>query len=685
MKKLHSSFIAMASTLKVVLLLLFSSFTISPISCYKGAQHPLDPLSPKELTLVQTIVKKSYNPSSNNNISFHYVGLDEPEKTTVLSWLSKPSTKTLPRRALVFTRVNEQTHEIIVDLTKRIIVYDEVYKGLGYPLLTADEQIAAIQLPLTYGPFIESAKKRDLNVSYVVCSTFTVGWFGGVERTKRVVKVQCFYNKGTVNLYLRPIEGIQIVVDLDKMKIVEYSDTFKIAVPKAEGTDYRFSKQKPPFGPRINGAAIMQTNGPGFEIDGHTIRWANWVFHLAFDVRVGPIISLASIYDPEKHTYRSVLYRGHISELFVPYMDPTEEYYYKTFFDCGEFGFGQNAASLVPLADCPSNAVFMDGYYAAHDGSPVKVANAFCIFERHAGDIMWRHTELGIPNRVITEARPEVSLVVRMVATIGNYDHIIDWEFKPSGSIKAQVGLSGILEVKSTTFTNVDQINEEVYGTLLGDNTIGLNHDHFLTYRLDLDIDGVANSFVKQNLVTKYVNDNVSPRKSYWTVVSETAKTESEAKIRLGTTPSDLVIVNPNKKTKPGNHHGYRLIPGAATHPLLLEDDYPQIRGAFSKNNVWVTPYNKSEIWAGGKYVDQSQGQDTLAVWTLRDRKIENEDIVLWHVLGYHHSPCQEDFPVMPTLSAGFELRPANFFESNPVLKVVPPKPVRWTNCTAKP
>ncbi|XP_021291015.1 primary amine oxidase-like isoform X1 [Herrania umbratica] len=669
----------MAHSFKILLFFPFLTLSIIPLS--HQLQHPLDSLTPNEFIQVQSIVNRSY-PSSSHNLTFQYVGLEEPNKQVVISWLENSSTTPPPRQALVIARINHQTHEIIVDLSSFGIISDRIYDGYGYPLLTFEEQTAANQLPFKSAPFLESISKRGLKIEEVVCGSFTVGWFGEEKKNRRIVKVMCYYLDGTVNLYMRPIEAITVTVDLEEMKIIHFQDRFMIPVPKAAGTDYRESEQRAPFGPQLKGITVVQPDGPSFTIAGNRVRWATWDFHLSFDARVGPIISLASIYDIERQNFRRVMYRGYLSELFVPYMDLTEEWYFRTFFDAGEYGYGLCAVPLEPLRDCPANAVFMGAFVAGQDGMPIEMPNVFCIFERNAGDVMWRHTETMIPEALITEVRPEVSLVVRMVSTVGNYDYINDWEFKRIGSIKVTVGLTGLLEVRGSKYTHKDQINEEVYGKLLAENTLGAHHDHFLTYYLDLDVDGDSNSFVKSKLKTTRVTDQSSPRKSYWKVVSETAKTESDAKIKLGLESADLLVVNPNKKTKMGNLVGYRLIPGSVTGSLLTDDDYSQIRAAFTKYNVWVTPYNRSEKWAGGLYTDQSRGDDTLATWSSRNRKIENKDIVLWYTLGFHHVPYQEDFPLMPTLSSGFELRPANFFEYNPVLKVKVPNNVKWPNCS---
>ncbi|PHT85974.1 hypothetical protein T459_08080 [Capsicum annuum] len=529
-------------------LLLFVS-TLSSSSSPFGYNHPLDSLTLSELTQVKTIVKKSY---LLINVTFHYVGLNEPEKPLVLSWISiNHPTKNPPREAIVITQIDQKTHEIIVDLSSDSILSDKIYDGHGYPMLTSQEQNVAEKLPFTYQPFISSIEKRGLRLKEVVCQSSTVGWYGEKRKSNRMIKLIYYYLDGMVNLYMRPIEGITIVVGLDQMKIASYLDRLMVPVPKADGTDYIEPKPRARSNLQLDGKRIMQPDGPTFTLDGNAVRWADWKFHVDYDMRAGIIISLASIFDDDKGEFRSVLYRGFISEVFVPYMDLSEDWYDRTFFDAGEFGFGLSAVELQASKECPENAKFLDGYSIYQDGTPGKMPNVICIFEHYAGDIMWRHTELAIPGEVIEKVKPAVSLVVRMVSTVGNYDYITDYEFKQSGSIKVTASLTGIMEMKAVKYTNSDQINQDVYGTLVAENTIAVNHDHFLTYHIDLDVDGRNNSFLKAKQKTERFKDKkMSPRKSYWTVVKQTMKTESEGRTQLGLEPAELWFVNAEKKTK---------------------------------------------------------------------------------------------------------------------------------------
>ncbi|CAN6219310.1 unnamed protein product [Urochloa humidicola] len=681
------------------LLLAALSVTAASTAAVSSRPHPLDPLTPAEITAVRAAVHASPLIPARP-ITFHYVGLDEPDKPDVLAYAYGGVTprrrrrllrRPLPRRALVIARAGGESHELRVEVTRNgststagAVLSHAVHRGAGFPTLTLEEQFAAVALPPAYPPFVDSVRRRGVDMDDVLCAVFPVGWFGGDGPPKRVAKMLCFVAGDTANFYARPIEGVTMVVDLDRMAIVEYRDRVTYPVPKAEGTDYRAGKNGPPLaGPQPAPGVVVQPKGRGFHIDGNIVRWANWEFHVGFDMRAGTVISLASFHDADAGTRRRVLYRGFVSEVFVPYMDPVEEWYYRTFLDAGEYGLGLWAFPLQPGADCPANAAYLDGFYAGQDGKPVGGENRICVFERYAGDVAWRHTEAGFPDKLITEVRSDVTLVVRMAMSLGNYDYIVDWEFKTSGSIKFVVSLTGLLEVKGTPYTHADEITADPHGTLVSENTLAIYHDHYITFHLDLDIDGTNNSFVKNIITTKRNTGDpatggaATPRRSYWTVRREVAETEADGQVDLDAEgPADLLFVNPGKKTRMGNEVGYRLIPGGATAAsVLADDDFPQRRASYTKKQVWVTPYNKSEKWAPGLYADQSTGGDSLAAWSERNRGIRDEDIVLWYTVGLHHIPYQEDFPVMPTISGGFELRPSNFFERNPILRASPASP----------
>ncbi|KDP25605.1 hypothetical protein JCGZ_20761 [Jatropha curcas] len=638
--------------------------------------HPLDPLTIKELNKVRTILSSHQLFKSSSSFALHSVVLEEPDKSLVLRW--RKGDPMLPRKAAVVARVNGQSHVLTVDLTTSEVDIQETNPLSGYPTMTIEDMTTATWAPLSNADFNRTIIQRGVALKDLACLPISLGWYGKNEENRRLIKVQCYSMKGTANFYMRPIEGLTVLLDMDTKEVVEISDKGRnIPIPKAANTDYLYSTVKVNQQMKlVNPISIEQPKGPSFTVeDNHLVKWANWEFHLKPDPRAGVIISGAKVQDPDTGETRNVMYKGFTSELFVPYMDPTDAWYFKTYMDAGEYGFGLQAMPLDPLNDCPRNAYYMDGVFPAGDGTPYIRSNMICVFESYTGDIGWRHSESPITGMEIREVRPKVTLVVRMAASVANYDYIVDWEFQIDGLIRIKVGLSGILMVKGTSYENMNQVagKENLYGTLLSENVIGVIHDHYITFYLDMDVDGSDNSFVKLNVQKKRTSPGESPRRSYLTAKRNVAKTEKDAQIQLKLyDPSEFHVINPNKKTRVGNPVGYKVVPGGTAASLLDLDDPPQKRGAFTNNQIWVTPYNRSEQWAGGLFVYQSQGEDTLAVWSDRDRPIENKDIVVWYTLGFHHIPCQEDFPIMPTVSASFDLKPVNFFESNPILRIPP-------------
>ncbi|CDP21719.1 unnamed protein product, partial [Coffea canephora] len=353
--------------------------------------HPLDPLTIPELNKVKKVIQ-SHDLFRNSNYALHSVVLDEPDKQLVLTW--QKGDPLPPRKASVVARVSRVSHVLTVELETSKVILHETGSHSGYPTMTVEDMTSSTWAPLANADFNRTVIERGVDLADLACLPISSGWFGKSEEKRRLIKVQCYSMKDTANFYMRPIEGLTVLLDLDTKEVVEITDKGRnIPIPKAANTEYRFSAQNY-HQSLINPISIEQPKGPSYTIeDDHLVKWANWEFHLKPDPRAGVIVSRAKVRDPGTGVMRDVMYKGFSSELFVPYMDPTDAWYFKTYMDAGEYGFGLQAMPLDPLNDCPRNAYYMDGVFPAADGTPYVRSNMVCVFESYGGDIGWRHSE----------------------------------------------------------------------------------------------------------------------------------------------------------------------------------------------------------------------------------------------------------------------------------------------------
>jgi primary-amine oxidase len=134
-------------------------------------------------------------------------------------------------------------------------------------------------------------------------------------------------------------------------------------------------------------------------------------------------------------------------------------------------------------------------------------------------------------------------------------------------------------------------------------------------------------------------------------------------------------VLNPNVKNALGEPVAYKLVPGTNALPFLDPQSPVGKRAGFMFRHFWATQFAEGELYPTGQYPNQHPGGDGLPKWSAQNRPLDNQNVVVWYTLNYHHLPRPEDWPVQPCVYAGFHWMPSGFFDANPALDVPPSKP----------
>ncbi len=621
-------------------------------------RHPLDALTADEISAAKSLLTKQA--LIDETSEFTNLTLAEPPKTDVLQW--KPGAP-IPRAALAVIRQSSQTFEARIDLTSKKVLSFERQEGVEASIL--DKEWRAARDALTRDPrFIAALHKRGYaNLKNVFCTPNPAGYFGeSAYEGRRIFRIPCFDRSNKLHpLIARPIEGVQGIVDAETLEVLALNLGTAVAMPAPPphyGAD--LAKPEAPQNPVI----IDAPQGPNIRVRNNLeVEWARWRFHVRADRRAGIILSQIGFLDGNK--LRSIAYQMNVSEMFVPYMDPDPAWSTRVFLDAGEFGLGYLMSPLEPGIDCPDTALYADATLPSDTGEAYVLPRGICLFERATGDPAWRHYS---SSQKKTSGIPQVELVVRSIATVGNYDYLIDYVFTPQGNITLRVGATGYDAVKSTAAANMDDptaAKDTQFGSLVAPYTVAPFHDHYINFRIDLDVDGTQNVLLRDSFEAHAIPP---PRKSIWRLKTETLPAETAIHSH-----SEIIrIANPNTRNQLKQVPSYLVTSHHQATSILDKDDWAQKRADFSSATMWATAYNEKELWAAGDYPNQSKKNLGLPDFVSNSETLTNKDIVLWYTMGFRHITRPEDFPILPTFWHEVTLRPSFFFDMDPSMTFNP-------------
>lgn len=632
--------------------------------------HPFDSVQESEIRTASRLIKEIYTPSDN----VHFVQIDrcDPPKKDMLKYLDaerhggpRPQ---IPRVLYVYYYTNTYTfNKALVNVTVgHVITRVQLPKGVQGPILPDD--MAANEAACMEHPRVkEEIEKLRLPKGY---SVRTDPWIYATDdeyETRPLIQFYMYvaagYGHSESNHYSLPLKFSPVFENLAfrfvRMDYLPggFDETTTPTLPWQEVPSVEYH-------PDLNGETIprdvkplivTQPEGPSFSVEGSKIKWQGWEFRVVPSVREG-----FAVYDAW-FKGRQVFYRLSLSEMTVPYGDPRKPYHRKQAFDLGDCGFGVNANQLKLGCDCLGVIKYLDGMGINGNGEPILLGSTICLHEQDNG-VLYKHLNYRTGNAVVARRR---EFVVQTIATVANYEYVVNLKFVTDGSIDVEVRATGILSTMP-----IDANVKVPWGTIVGPNVMAAYHQHILSFRLDPAVDGHNNTVIYEDAVKMPVDEKTNPFGTGF--VTKNVPVEKAGYVEQAPFENRTVkiinenVINPISKTPVG----YKLAMPAKQMLMANENTFNHRRAKYATEQVWVTKYNDNQLYAAGEFTNQSKTDTGIAEWANGIDNVKNDDIVVWPTLAFTHIPRVEDFPVMPVEIHSFHLVPFNFFDRNPTLDI---------------
>jgi primary-amine oxidase len=633
------------------------------------AAHPLEPLTADEVAAATEVLRAGKGLAETAR--FVFVALHEPPKAAVIAW--SPGDEPLPREAhvVLYERSERTTYEAVVSLTDQAVLSWTAVEGVQPPIMA--EEFDSCEAIVQADPHWQEAMRRRgvEDFSLAMIDPWASSWTGPEDdpSARRIARPLTWLRSAPgEHGYARPVEGLVVVVDLDAGEVVEVADHGVVPFPTQPGNyeqPWVFEPGNVPafehYRDDVTPIEITQPDGPSFTVDGRAVTWQKWHLRIGFTPREGLVLHQVS-YD-DRGALRPVLYRASLAEMYVPYGDPAPTHRFKNVFDQGEYGVGWLANSLTLGCDCVGHIQYFDAVVNDQDGTAVTIPNAVCMHEEDAG-IAWKHTDF---RSGAVEVRRRRRLVISTIVTVGNYEYGYFWYLYNDGTIEYEVKLTGVISTGA-----IEPGETPAHGTLVAPGLYGPHHQHFFCVRLDMTVDGTANTVVEVDSAPSPPGP-ANPHGNAWQVHRTVLASEAGAQRDTDAGRARYWKIESAEKTSGlGSPTAYALMPGSTVPPMYSPDAVYARRSGFTEHQLWVTAHDESQRYAAGDYPNQHPGGQGLPAYVAGDRPLEGADVVVWYTFGAHHIVRPEDWPVMPVSTVGFMLKPSGFFDGNPALDLPP-------------